>query len=142
MRQWLELRWRLLATAALLAIVVSPVVRDGDGVPLSSYPMYAAARSAEVEFVVAYAVDAEGAVLALSIEEAAGTSDPLIAETKLRREVAEGRGDALCGEVAGRVGGRPDLVEVEIRAERHDVVERVQGRPSVVTSETVARCPT
>lgn len=135
----LRKRWRLVVTAPLLALLLAPAVRPGDGVPLSSYPMYASPRSAEVEFVVARGITAAGDPVRLSIDQAAGTSDPLIAETRLRSEVAGGRGDGLCREIANRV--RADgLVEIEVRSERHDVVAQVQGRPSLLAAETVARC--
>lgn len=134
-------RWRLVVTLAFLALLVSPVVRDSDGVPLSSYPMYATPRSGEVAFVIARGVDAEAGVVRLSIEQAAATSDPLIAETRLRNEVTAGRAADLCREIATRVADI-GLVRVELRLERHDVVAQVQGRASLLASETVAECET
>ncbi len=134
-------RWRLVVTLAFLALLVSPVVRDSDGVPLSSYPMYATPRSGEVAFVIARGVDAEAGVVRLSIEQAAATSDPLIAETRLRNEVTAGRAADLCREIATRVRDT-GLVRVELRLERHDVVAQVQGRASLLASETVAECET
>ena len=133
-------RWRLIATAAFVVILLSPAIRPGDGVPLSSYPMYASPRSGEIEFVVAHGLTASGETLPLSITEVAATSDPLIAETWLRGEVAAGRSDALCQTIAARIEA-PNTVEVEVRSERHDVVAQVQGRSSLLDAETVARCP-
>ena len=60
-------RWRLIATAVFVALLLSPAVRPGDGVPLSSYPMYASPRSAVVEFVVAQGIAPDGEVVALTI---------------------------------------------------------------------------
>ncbi len=133
-------RWRLIATAAFVAILLSPAIRPGDGVPLSSYPMYASPRSGEVEFVVAHGLTASGEAVPLRITVVAGTSDPLIAETWLRGEVIAGRSVALCQTVAERIEA-PEIIEVEVRSERHDVVAQVQGRSSLLEAETVARCP-
>ena len=133
-------RWRLIATAVFVALLLSPAVRPGDGVPLSSYPMYASPRSAVVEFVVAHGIAPDGEIVALTIAQAAATSDPLIAETRLRNEVAAGRAPALCRDIATRIDAT-EIAEIEVRTERHDVVAQVRGLPSLLAAETVARCP-
>lgn len=132
-------RWRLFVTVAFLALLLSPALRDGDGVPLSSYPMYATPRSGEVEFVVARGITPAGEVVRLDIEDAAATSDPLIAETRLRREVAAGRAVDLCREIAARVADT-GLASIEVRSERHDVVAQARGHSSLLQGATVAEC--
>ncbi len=54
-------RWRQpTVLAAVVILLVLPVALDADDLPLSTYPMYSRARQAEVDFVTAHAVDADG----------------------------------------------------------------------------------
>lgn len=133
--------WRTVATMLLVAALAIPAVRDGDGVPLSSYSMYARARSDIIEFVVPIGLDATGSDRELSTTTIASTNDPLIAESFLRDEVAAGRVEQLCQQIASRISDTA-LVAVEIRSERHDVVNRVLGEPSLIEQQVLARCET
>jgi hypothetical protein len=77
-------RWiRRLTTVTLLGVLMSPVVRNRDGLPLSTYPMYATARSNIVGFVVVRGVTSGGEHVDLSMFTIARTRDPLIAESFL-----------------------------------------------------------
>jgi hypothetical protein len=121
-------RWvRRIATFALLAALFSPVVRNHDGVPLSTYPMYAGTRSNVVAFVAVRGVTASGEPEQLPMFTIARTRDPLIAESFLADSVRRGDADELCADVAGRV--EDPIVGIEIATERFDVAGRSSGDP-------------
>lgn len=120
--------YRLFAIAFLVA-VLSPLVTNRDGFPLSTYPMYAWSRPRVETFVTVVGVDAAGAVQRLSMATIARTDDPLIAEAAVAQAIRQGRAGDLCDEVAARVG--PDIVRVEVVEERRDVVDEASGRPSL-----------
>ncbi len=132
-------RWRTLATIAFAVILLAPAVHDQQGVPLSSYPMYASVRPGMVSFVVPVGIDVDRQALTLSPTTVASTSDPLIAEAYLRDQIRLGRADALCAEIAARLS-RGAIHAVEIRYEQHKVVDYARGRPSLVDREVLATC--
>jgi len=129
---------RRVVTAAMVLALLSPLIRNQDGLPLSTYPMYAGTRSEVLEVVVAYGVRDDGSRAELSMPEIAKTRDPLIAQSFLNDEVAAGSVEALCSEIAGRV---PDeLAGVEIARERRNVVEQVRGRRALLDQVVLASC--
>ena len=111
---------------------------DGDDLPLSRFPMYAASRAPEITFVVAMALDAAGDEIELDTRTIADTSDPLIAESWLRAALDAGRLASACDEIAGRVDD--GAVMVQIRREVHDVSDRVSGADSMVSTSVEASC--
>jgi hypothetical protein len=121
-----------------LAVVVSPALRDRDSYPLSTYPMYAGARGRHAALATAVGVDVDGATHRLSLATIARTDDPLIAESLVATAIRADRAGELCAEIARRVSG--DAVAVEVVEERHDVVERAAGRPSLGARTVHARC--
>ena len=123
---------------AVLLAVLSPAVRGRDSFPLSTYPMYAETRGEVVSISTAVGVDATGHRRPLSLRAIAATDDPLIAESTVDDAIRGGRADALCALIAGRVG--PDVTRVEVVDERHDVVARALGRPSLVHRSVRASC--
>ena len=129
-----------MVTVLFILVLLSPVVRGGDGVPLSTYPMYAQPRANVIEFIVPVAITADGDAESLSTQTIAATNDPLVAESFVRDEVAQGRAVELCQSIAARVETSA-AERIEIRAERHDVVERVRGNASPIDTTTVASCP-
>lgn len=131
--------WRWAVTLGFIALLALPVVRDGDGVPLSSYPMYAAPRASTIEFVVATGAAPDGSPVDLTIRQVASTTDPLVAEAYLRDVAADGRAEAACQQIAARID-RSRAAIVEVRRERHDVVAHASGKPSLLSSETLASC--
>jgi hypothetical protein len=133
------IRWprRLVAGSVLLA-VAWPVVRGHDSFPLSTYPMYAETRGEAVSISTAVGVDGAGGRRRLSLRTIAETDDPLIAESAVDDAIRRGEAHALCAEIAARV---PDGIErVEVVAERHDVVARAAGRPSLLDRSVLAVC--
>lgn len=133
---------RRVVTVAMLAALSLPLFAVGDGVPLSSYPMYASPRAEVVEFVVVSGLDQRDEAVALSTVLIADTNDPLVAESYLRREIAGGRADTLCREVARRIelSGLDEVVRVAVRTEEHSVVDRARGLDSMIASDAVTEC--
>ena len=123
---------------AAVAVLVSPALRDHDSFPLSTYPVYASARSREATFVTAQGQRADGSARRLSIDVIARTDDPLIAASRVADAVASGRADELCAEIAGRVSS--DVVAVVVVRERHDVVDGARGEDSLLSREQLSRC--
>ena len=132
--------WRTWCTIALLVVMALPLFALGDGVPLSSYPMYASPRSDTTQFVVPVGVDRAGREVALSTPVIAGSNDPLVAESYLRETLARRGAGYLCARIAER-STNPDVRQIEIRSERHRVVARVLGESSVVDRTILASCP-
>ncbi|MEZ5257170.1 MAG: hypothetical protein R2705_09865 [Ilumatobacteraceae bacterium] len=78
----------------------APVVLDRDSFPLSTYPMYAYARSTRSTIVTAHGVDAEGRIVGLTPELIGDSDDPLLVVGELRAALSLGRGDVRCAEIA------------------------------------------
>ncbi len=121
-----------------VAVLVSPAIRDHDSFPLSTYPVYASARSRDATFVTAQGQRADGSARRLSIDVIARTDDPLIAASRVADAVAAGRADELCAEIAGRAPS--DVVAVIVVRERHDVVDGARGEDSLLSREQLSRC--
>ena len=100
--------------------------------------MYAETRGEAVSISTAVGVDGAGGRRRLSLRTIAETDDPLIAESAVDDAIRRGEAHALCAEIAARV---PDGIErVEVVAERHDVVARAAGRPSLLDRSVLAVC--
>ena len=123
----------------MLIAVLSPLITSRDSFPLSTYPMYAGVGPRLDHFLTVVGVDTAGTAHTLSLATIARTDDPLIAESLLDQAVRGGRADALCAEVAGRLGA--DAASVEVVDELHDVVAQAQGKASLRQRAVVASCP-
>ena len=88
------------ASIAVIGLLFLPVITRSDDFPLSTQPMFAAAREPLAEFVTARAFDAEGAAIDLSIEQIAQTDDPLVAERVLADAVSNGELRELCSDLS------------------------------------------
>lgn len=140
-------RWSI-ATVLVVAALVAPVVLDRDSYPLSTYPMYASARPAEVDLATADGVDASGGTHRLSLALIGESDDPLIVAGELREAIARGEADGRCAAIARRVandGARSrsgdQLVAVEVAVERRDVIAHVRDEDALVVRTVKARCP-
>jgi hypothetical protein len=134
-------RWRRLRVAALvvgIVVLVSPVLRDRDSFPLSTYPVYSSVRPAVATFATAHGERADGSMRRLSMDVIARTDDPLIAASRLSDAVGAGRADEACAAIAARAPD--DVVAVVVVRERHNVVAAARGDDSVLESEELARC--
>jgi hypothetical protein len=130
--------WRVWVTAAVVAVLVSPLLRDRDSFPLSTYPMYANVRDETEDFIVVTALDESGRPQTLSMQIVAQTDDPLIARGVLDNAVRGGAVADLCQQIASR---SPSWARtVVITRERHRLVDAARDDPSLVQSETLERC--
>jgi hypothetical protein len=132
-------RWvRRLLTLGLVAALLSPAIRNEDGLPLSTYPMYSGARSSVSAYVTASGLDAQGNRTTFSALTIAGSRDRLIAQSFLNDAVQRGEAALVCAEIASRVD--PALERVEIATERHDTIARLRGEPSLLERNVHAAC--
>ena len=131
---------RRLVTAVVLVALVSPVLRDRDSFPLSTYPMYATTRPEVVAFPTVVGIEADGRRVRLSLRTIARTDDALIGQARVGRAIDEGQADELCAEVAGRASDA--LVRIEVVTEHHDVVDLASGRESIIGRDVHATCRT
>lgn len=139
----MERRSRILVTCGVTVAMLAPVVADRDGYPLSTYPMYARARGNVVTLATAQAVTESGGVLTLTPGLIGQSDDPLIVAGELREAIAGGRANERCSGVAERLSRSaraPAAVAVEVVVERHDVVARATGAPSLIERTVHARC--
>lgn len=140
----MDRRARALVTAGVLAALVTPMVIDRDGFPLSTYPMYSRVRGEEVTFATAQAVGVDGDVAALTLHVIGQSDDPLIVAGELRDAIRTGRAPRRCEQIAARASawsGLPtDAVSIEVVTERHDVVAQVQGESSLLDRTVHASC--
>lgn len=121
--------------------VLLPLTRDvgGDSFPLSNYPMFTERRPAVTRIERAIGVDADGAEHVLSPRLIGGTVEVIQAAQTLYDAIRGGTADALCAEIAGRVG--LEIVEVQVVTERYDVVEALRSSdPQPVSREVHASC--
>ncbi len=132
------MRWRWVITLGVLAAVVSPALRNQDSVPLSIYPMYATARGDVAVLGTAVGIDDRRATRRLSMATIARSEDPLIAESLVRTAIQNGGADALCREIASRVGD--EIIEVEVVEERHDLERYAAGDASLIRRRVHATC--
>ena len=126
-------------TVALLAALVSPAVRNADGLPMSTYPMYASARGSVVSFVTAAGLDDDGGRSTLSALTISGSRDRLVAQAFLNDVVRRDNPAEACAEITERVDN-DTVAAVEIAFERHDTVARLRGEGSLLEHNVLAVC--
>jgi len=133
-------RLRGIAVVAVTAVMVAPVVIDRDSFPLSTYPMYARTRSAEVSFVTAQGVTEDGDTVRLSLGTIGSSDDPLVVAGELRAAVRGGDSASRCEAIAERIADPGRIVGVEVVTERHDTVVSLEGGDSLLDRTVHARC--
>jgi hypothetical protein len=130
---------RLLLLGIAAVAVLSPLARAprSDTYPLSTYPMFATNRGAEHRIPTVVEVLADGTTARLSPELIAGTDEVILTAVTVSRAVRDGHADALCGEVADRLGaGRRARVQTEL----HDVIDLVTDGAPPLAVEVHAEC--
>ncbi len=125
-------------TLVVLLAVVSPALRDRDSFPLSTYPMYARARSDTWAFPTVVGVGADGSRIPLSLPVIAETDDPLVGQARVERALEDAAAGELCAEVAARASG--EVARVEVVTERHDLVALTAGEESLLDRTVHATC--
>ncbi|HEX3476977.1 MAG TPA: hypothetical protein VHT91_18265 [Kofleriaceae bacterium] len=138
-----------LCGAALEPLLRAPEDPDGDDFPLSTYPMFAAPRPAELTLAWARGVT-PGGWRALAPEHA-GTGEVMQAFATLQRAASGGpdQAPALCRAIATRVAGdaaRRDVTEIELVVGTYDAVRWLAGDPAAMAERVrdeavLARCP-
>ena len=129
------------AFAALMVVAVAaPVVRSPsvDSFPLSTYPMFSLARSAETTVSTAVGFDSSGERVILSPRIIGGTAEVIQAAGTVAQAIASGGTPALCREVLAEAP--PEVVAVEVVTESYDVVAYFDGNEEPIQRTVHARC--
>ena len=129
----------------LIGAVLEPLVRapDDDGFPLSTFPMFAVPRPAQLTMSYALGVAGDGRTRTLSPAQL-GTGEVLQAFARLARALEAGPDAcaALCATIAARVARDPalaDVVEIRLVTATHDAVAYFT-RGARAAEATRARC--
>lgn len=132
----------LLSVATTIVLLV-PAVTGRDDFPVSTHPMYATARPATASFVTARGMTATSQPIELTMAVIAGTDDPLVAETRMRRAVRRDGAGALCAAVALRVGEErtADVDSIEVIRIEANVTDFVRQGLDGSAAEVLATCP-
>jgi hypothetical protein len=135
-------RWgAALVSLGLIGATLEPVLRapDDDGFPLSTFPMFAAPRPAQVAMSYARGVTEGGGLRVLALDHL-GTGEVMQAFSLLQR--ASGAGLrvrlALCAAIATRVAADAawkDVVAIEFVAGTYDAVEALARGPAKVAAQ-------
>jgi hypothetical protein len=134
-----------LCGAALEPLLRAPGDPDSDDFPLSTYPMFAAPRPAELTMAWARGA-APGGRRALAPEHV-GTGEVMQAFATLQRAASgPDHGPALCQAIAARVAGdaaRRDVAEIELVVGTYDAARWLAGARAEATQDeaVLARCP-
>ncbi|MEM7140633.1 MAG: hypothetical protein AAF548_06320 [Actinomycetota bacterium] len=132
-------RSRLLAALVAAAVVLSPLLREprSDTYPLSTYPMFASDRGAQHRIATAVERIDEVTVRRLSPHLIAGTDEVILASVTVQRAIRDDEADALCEEIAARLGaGRL----VEVRVETVNVVDVIARDAEPISVDVEATC--
>lgn len=142
-----RMRWRAWSVAIVLVVGfgVWPVVAQRDSYPVSNLPMFESPRTRTEPVVTAVAIGGEGdtaRVWRLGPQRLAGTDEVIAAGATLRRAVAAGTADVLCGEIAARVAdqGPHEARFIEVVTERYDAVAWFQGERTPIERVVHHRC--
>ena len=123
----------------MVAALLSPLVTGRDSFPLSTYPMYATARSDTADLVTAVGVTSDGEVRRLGLSAIGNSDDPLIVESLLRQAIANGTSQQLCESIALR--SPTEAAAIEVVTERHVLADIAQDPHAPPLDRTVhARC--
>lgn len=138
-------RWRLWAGAVALGMTVailSPLVPDEDGFPLSNYPMFSTPKTtrAKIYHVVGFTPQGRGMPLSPSMVD---TDEIMQAYQTVKLAIRGGRAQSLCEDTAKRVqrsGDFTDVTRLEVRIDVFDAVRYWEGDRSTEHTRIVARC--
>ena len=123
-------RWvAALVSMGLVGATLEPLLRapTDDGFPLSTFPMFATRRSAQLSMSYAQGVTRDGQLRALSPGHL-GTGEVMQAFSRLQRGVGGGTNErlALCKAIAARVAADEalrDVVELRLISGTYDAVD-------------------
>ena len=135
-------RWAV-GGAALVLLLLWPLVHGRDGFPLSTYPMFSSPRDthAKIAHVVGRSADGSAAPLRPAL---LGTAEIMQASQIARNAAKNGQRAAdLCARVAARVGASDDdanIVSIEVRTDEFDAIAYWNGVRKPTKSNVHARC--
>ena len=133
-------------TALVALIVLWPVLAhpDTDGFPLSTYPMFSTRRPSAAAFATVVGVDGAGRSHWLTPTLVNGTREVVQAAAVVQRQVADGRADQLCAEVAERVAraGVVATEQIQVVTVRYDTVGYFSAAGPATTATTATRTAT
>jgi hypothetical protein len=133
-------RWTAYAAAAIASVaVLAPAVRDRDGFPLSTYPMFSYDRGRVADIDTAVGIDRDGRTRRLSPELIAGGSEVIHAAATVSKSISRGDSLELCGEIAARARER-DFASIEVVTERYDVIDWFDGDEQPINVTVHAHC--
>lgn len=126
--------------AVMIVAVAFPIAgpTDGDGFPLSTYPMFSRPLAHVTSQSTAIAFDRNGDRVALTPAMIGGTREIIQASTTADQEVASGTTARFCREVLERAP--PQVTAVEIVTETYDVVAYFDGATEPQRRTVHARC--
>ncbi len=135
-------RWVLSGISlVVVGLLLAPAITGRDSFPISTQPMYAAARPAVETFVTARGVGpTPDSFIELTMHEIADTDDPLVAR---QRTQAAARGglialDDLCRAIVVGVSAERRVSAVEVIEVRVDVADF--ARTSTSAPRVLTRC--
>lgn len=133
----------LVGVVAVGAVLV-PLRRElrEDSFPLSNYPMFTARRSQVTTIERTIGVASDGTERVLGPQLTGGTVEVIQAAQTIFDAIHGGTADALCAEIAERVGPVDDgPVEVVVVTERYDVVAALSAdHAEPIDRQVHARC--
>ncbi len=117
-------------TLVLAGLVASPLFGafPGDSFPVSTYPMFASARSSEVLMPHAIAYTADGEERRVRPHDVAN-DEVIQAFSTIRQAIRQGQEavDQLCQHIAQNVARHDDVVTVQIVTSHYDALEYFDG---------------
>ena len=117
-------------TLVLAGLVASPLFGafSGDSFPVSTYPMFASARSSEVVMPHAIALTATGHERRVRPHDVAN-DEVIQAFSTIRQAIRQGQDavDQLCQHIAQNVARHGDVVTVQIVTSHYDALEYFGG---------------
>lgn len=134
------------AGLVLVGAVLWPMFRSPpkDSFPLSTFPMFSHHRPAQMDIDHVVAVNTKRQPRVVPPGMVAG-SEVLQTKVAIAHAVRRGRGASLklCRDVAARLATSDDyadVVFVEVRRDRYDVLGYFSGEPKPLSSRVFARC--
>lgn len=138
--------WAYSLSIGVTLAMLSPAVRQVDGFPLSTYPMFASAQEPTVKVHTVLGITVDGDAEVLNPRLIGGDRWASLASSALT-EAARSRAKrrALCEAVARRVAADPKrsprYVELEFVAEVYDTSTYFRGQTEAQSRKLLASCP-
>lgn len=134
----------VMGSVSVVALMLWPVFKDPprDSFPHSDFPMFAHYRPTEIQLTHTLGVDVSDSRTPLSPHIAAGNGEVLQAMGIIAAAVHEGRADALCKEIGGRLQNRSpgEYQTIEVVTSHFDTLRYFDGDKEPIARQVHARC--